>query len=191
MSWNGSEHNVLLRNIGPSADGIPRFVDVALAVGADAIADARGLAIVDIDNDGDEDLIVNNNPGDQGLPSIAPTLLRNDIGSHRNWLAVKLEGTRGNRDAIGAIVDLELDRAVSDLAGAPTRVTRHVMVGSGYASQNSQRLTFGLGAAQRATKLTVTWPGGEQEIHENIEGGYLWKIRQGDSPVRAQPGKGR
>jgi catalase len=66
MSWNGWENNVLLKNQGLDEDGSPRFIDVGMAFGADHIGDARGLAVADFDNDGDIDMIINNNPGDCG-----------------------------------------------------------------------------------------------------------------------------
>ena len=62
MSWNGYEHNVLLRNDGPDASGQLEFTDVAMALGADSDKDARGTAMADFDNDGDLDIVINNNP---------------------------------------------------------------------------------------------------------------------------------
>ena len=53
ISWNGYEHNVLLRNEGPDSKGALQFSDVAMATGADDIRDARGTATGDFDNDGD------------------------------------------------------------------------------------------------------------------------------------------
>lgn len=157
MSWNGNEHKVLLRNEGVGADGIPRFVDVATAVGADLLQDARGFAAFDFDHDGDLDLLLNHNEGDSGRPELSRArLLRNDIGSERPWLAVEVVGTQSNRDGIGAVVTVE--------AGGRRQV-RRVEAGSGYASQHSARLHFGLGRDETVDRITVRWPSGLEETY--------------------------
>ena len=155
---------MLLRNEGPDASGVPRFNDVAMATGADDIRDARGVATADFDNDGDLDIVVNNNPGDTGRAELArATLLRNNVGARHNWLAVELrgDGKRSNRDAVGAQVTVE--------AGGQ-RQLRLVGAGSGFASQQSARLYFGLGGLDRADALVVRWPSGRVERFEQVGG---------------------
>jgi ASPIC and UnbV/FG-GAP-like repeat len=155
ISWNGYEHNVLLRNEGPGPDGTLQFTDVAMATGADDIRDARGVATADFDNDGDLDIVINNNPGDSGRAELSrATVLRNDVGQRRNWLAVELIGTASNRDAVGALVTVE--------AGGE-KFTRLVSAGSGFASQQSARLYFGLGDKTQVDVVTVRWPNGRSE----------------------------
>jgi len=155
---------VLLRNEGPDGSGVPRFNDVAMATGADDIRDARGMATADFDNDGDLDIVLNNNPGDSGRAELArATLLRNNVGARRNWLAVELrgDGKRSNRDAVGATVTVE--------AGAEKQV-RLLSAGSGFASQHSARLYFGLGAREEVSAVVVRWPSGRIERFEKIGG---------------------
>jgi len=162
ISWNGYEHNVLLRNDGQSASGVPRFNDVAMATGADDIKDARGMATADFDNDGDLDIVTNNNPGASGQAEKArATLLRNNVGTLRNWIAVELrgDGKRSNRDAVGALVTVE--------TGA-TKQVRLIGAGSGFASQHSARLYFGLGEREQVSALVVRWPSGRVERFEKI-----------------------
>lgn len=170
ISWNGYEHNVLLRNDGQSESGVPRFNDVAMATGADDIKDARGMATADFDNDGDLDIVTNNNPGDSGVAEKArATLLRNNVGTLRNWLAVELrgDGKRSNRDAVGAMVTMET---------GTNKQVRLLGAGSGFASQHSARLYFGLGEREQASALVVRWPSGRVERFEKI----------GDQPIGAR-----
>lgn len=153
---------MLLRNEGNDASGVPRFDDVAMAVGADDVRDARGVAAADFDNDGDLDLVANNNPGDTGRAELSrATVLRNNVGERRSWLAVELRGTHVNRDAVGALVTIET---------GGQRQVRLVTAGSGFASQQSARLYFGLGERESVDALTVRWPGGRVERFENVEG---------------------
>jgi enediyne biosynthesis protein E4 len=155
ISWNGYEHNVLLRNEGPDAKGVLQFSDVAMATGADDIRDARGTATADFDNDGDLDVVINNNPGDSGRAELSrATLLRNNVGERRNWLAIELRGTESNRDAVGATVTVE---------EGGQKFTRLVSAGSGFASQQSARLYFGLGDNAKVDVVTVHWPRGRVE----------------------------
>ena len=160
ISWNGYEHNVLLRNEGPDANGTLQFTDIAMALGADDIKDTRGMAYADFDNDGALDIITNTNPGDSGDVSKArPALLHNNIGTRRNWIAVELEGTQSNRDAVGATVTIE--------TGGEKQL-RLLSAGSGFASQNSARLYFGLNDKTQIDALTVRWPSGKIERFERV-----------------------
>jgi hypothetical protein len=169
---------VLLRNEGRDASGVLRFSDVAMAAGADDIKDGRGMATADFDNDGDLDVVVNNNPGDTGRAELArATLLRNNVGATRNWLAVELVGTKSNRDGVGAEVTVE--------AGGE-RQLRLAAAGSGFASQQSARLYFGLGARAAADALVVRWPSGRVERFEQIGGQPIGARRL----VRVKEGEG-
>lgn len=165
-----------MRNEGTGPDGVPRFVDVAMALGADDIRDARGVAAADYDNDGDLDFVVNHNPGDLTDPEHArAVLLINRIGerngesdgARRAWLAVDVEGRGGNRDAIGAVVTVEADGV---------RQQRRVEAGSGYASQHSRRLHFGLGDATVIERLTVRWPQGAEVSFTDLAVRHLVRI---------------
>lgn len=168
----------MLKNLG---NGV--FADVAMAIGADDIRDARAAAIADFDNDGDMDVVINNNPGIG--ETIKPVLYRNDIGDKLNWLEVELTGTSVNRDAVGSEVYIELADGSTQL--------RHIMLGSAYASQSSLRLHFGLADHKTVSKLTVKWkgPGAGTEVFKDIEANQIIKIVQGqgsiDSSFTARP----
>ncbi|MDT4897000.1 MAG: hypothetical protein QOH25_2077 [Acidobacteriota bacterium] len=170
-SWNGFEHNVLLRNEGLDANGIPSFNDVSMAVGTDDIRDARGMAVADFDNDGDLDIVINNNPGDSGRAEMTQAvLLRNNTGERRNWLAVELRGSQSNRDGVGTVVTIE--------SGSGKQL-RYVTAGSGYASQQSARLYFGLNDQIQVDSLIVRWPNGIVQRFENVKANQLLQITEG------------
>ena len=104
---------------------------------------ARGLAAGDYDNDGHVDVLVANN-------GMAPVLLHNEAGRQNHWLGVKLEGTRGNRDAVGARITWS--------AGGVRR-QRLKTGGGSYLSSHDPRLVLGLGSAVKVDWLEVKWPG--------------------------------
>jgi hypothetical protein len=141
-SWSGHQKKKLFRNLGEQA-----FREMSAEAGVDNDLDGRGAAMADFDGDGRLDLYQTN--ADQ------PALLyMNRTPGTGHWLEVKLVGTRGNRDAIGARVTVE--------AGG-VRQIREVNGGNGYASQSTKVLHFGLGAAAKVEKLTVRWPNGQSE----------------------------
>jgi hypothetical protein len=123
---------------------------------------ARGMAYGDYDRDGDLDVLIATNDGPAHL-------YRNDGGNANHWLSVRLEGTRANRNGIGAIV-----RVTS--AGGTQSQTVHS--GSSYCSSSDFALTFGLGADAKATRVEVDWPGGGRQILQDIAAGHRLNIKQ-------------
>jgi hypothetical protein len=112
---------------------------------------ARGACFADYENNGKVDAYVVN-LGSKG------TLLRNVSTNTGHWVAIKLRGTKSNRDGIGAKVEV---------FAAGKRQTAERVAGSGYLSQNEERLHFGLGAATAVDKLIVHWPSGRTQTLEN------------------------
>ncbi len=103
---------------------------------------ARGLAVGDYDNDGRLDVLVASN-GD------APLLLKSNAGMGNHWLGLKLQGTRCNRDAIGALITWS--------AGGVKR-SRMKNGGGSYLSSHDPREVLGLGAATSVDWVEIKWP---------------------------------
>lgn len=104
----------------------------------------RGSACADIDGDGDLDVLLIQAHG-------PPLLLRNDQSLRHHWARFRLEGTKSNRDAIGAWVRLQ--------AGGVTQ-WRQVMPTRSYLSQSELTVTFGLGRSDQIDDVEVHWPSG-------------------------------
>ncbi len=167
------QRNVLLRN-----DGRSGFDDVSGAAGLDLDQDGRSFAVLDLDRDGDPDLAV---MAARQAPMLR--IFRNDFAERAPAIAVSLTGTASNRDAIGARVTVETDRL---------RRTRLVHAGSGFLSQHSKRLLFGLGASERVLKLTVDWPSGRsQSFTEGLALRHSYRLVEGaelqGEPLAAAP----
>ena len=128
--------------------GVAGWVDVASKVGATDLYDGRAVALADLWNRGEVDIVVAN----QNQPAI---LYRDFPDSSNHWIAFKLIGTHSNRSAIGAEVLLE----AGDL-----RQRRVVDGGSGFASQNDRRIHFGLGKHEWVDRVVINWPSGQQQV---------------------------
>jgi hypothetical protein len=109
---------------------------------------SRGLAAGDYDNDGRVDILVANN-------GMAPVLLRNESKAENHWLGLKLEGTRCNRDAVGALVTW---------SSGGVRRQRLRTGGGGYLATHDPRLVLGLGDDAKVDWVEVDWPGPSNRV---------------------------
>jgi hypothetical protein len=144
--YEGLTPKVVYRNRGGAG-----FADVTTAAGLGHLQKAGGIAIADLDADGDQDIFMNAG-GMFGGDAFGDVLFQNPAtGAH--WLEVRLVGTRANRSAIGARL-----RADFREDGRPRSV--HRVVGSGGSfGANPLRQWIGLGGATRVDTLTIVWPG--------------------------------
>lgn len=126
----------------------------------------RGLGMIsfDYDKDGDLDVLVTRGPGLHLYDNLATD------DPDRHWLAVTLEGTTSNRDAIGARVEVESPDGLVQ--------TRYVLAGESYTNGTSLVQHFGLGDTEQVTRLEIRWPDGTTETHGPLTGDAYLHFKQ-------------
>lgn len=130
---------------------------------------SRGLAVGDLFNDGNVDVVVGDLDG-------APMVLRNHGVEGRNWVSFELAGTKSNRMAIGAKVKI--------VAGGMTQ-TDEVHSGGSYLSQSDTRLHFGLSTAKTIDRVEIHWPSGAVETLNNLAVNQFYGVLEGSGVVPA------
>jgi len=131
---------------------------------------SRGVAIGDLFNDGQVDVVVNNLDG-------APMVLRNHGIPGNHWISFELAGTKSNRLAIGARLKL--------VAGSMTQ-TSEIYSGSSYLSQHDLRQHFGLGKATKIDSLEIRWPSGQVETLRDLAADKFYSVLEGQGIVEAE-----
>jgi enediyne biosynthesis protein E4 len=149
IAWDQAE-NTLLRNNG---DGT--FADVTKGSGAEGLGIGSGVGAADVNADGFPDLFVANRTyyaaGKRVSPQPGQNRLYINRGNRNNWVKVKLEGTRSNRDGYGAMIKV----TAGDLVQYHERQSAH-----GYNSTSDPVIIFGLGARTAVDAIEVRWPSG-------------------------------
>jgi tetratricopeptide (TPR) repeat protein len=175
-TWSGYERNIFYANNG---DGT--FSDISGAIGLDFLEDGRAFALADFDHDGRQEVFLKNRNGPQ------LRILKNVMESLPPSIAFRLRGTKSNRDAIGAVITIEteLGRQTGSPQGRSLQV-RSLQAGSGFLSQHSKDVFFGLGAANGPIRASIRWPSGlVQELHDLPTNHRVW-IEEGAQAFRAE-----
>ena len=169
-SWSGHERNAVFLNTGGA-----RFATASVASGLDFADDGRAIGFTDWDHDGDVDLWFRNRSG----PRLR--LMLNRSKKSRS-IAIRLEGTTCNRDAIGA-------RVLVDIDGQPPQ-TKSVRAGDLFLSQSSKWLHFGLVGTVTDPAVKVRWPGGTEESFGRLSAGGRFLLKEGSGKAKdAHPGR--
>ena len=159
------QRNQLMRNVPAATGGGRLFEAVAATIaGFQARQSYRSGGSFDYDRDGDLDLLFTIIDGH-------PVMLRNNAGSSRQWVAVRLVGTRTNRSGLGA-------RLTATAGGR--KIVRHSGGGSFFWGADS-RVLIGLADASAVQRLEVTWPGGHTQSFENVRAGVEYLLVEGES----------
>ena len=149
----------LFLNQGVGPDGAPSYVDVAADTGLRHDGQGRGMVHFDLDNDGDQDLLIFNQLGPM-------TLYRNDLtGPHTHWLRVFLD--TGGAAEERALPPDGFGSRISLLAGGNWQ-HRSIGSGGGFLGTSELSAHFGLGAATRGDQLRIEWPDGSSTVLHDI-----------------------
>jgi hypothetical protein len=151
--------NTVFRNTGQA-----KFQALTAEAGltAQPAARHRGSAIGDLNGDGRLDVVVT------ALSAPAEIWL-NDSPGGNHWLEFQLEGTRSNRDAIGARIKL--------VTGGNAQYN-DVVFAAGYASSSAGPVHFGLGQAKSADLVEIRWPSGIVQELKNVSADRLVKVKE-------------
>lgn len=132
---------------------------------------ARGLAVGDYDNDGGADVVFTR-------LNDTPILLHNNVGPLNSWIGIKLQGTKSNRDAIGAKLTLT--------CGA-RKLVRWITGGGSYLSSHDRRVVFGLGKDPPGpVRLDIRWPNGNTQTVTGLKRNQYQNIAEGPNTSTSQ-----
>ena len=165
-TWSGYERNVFYVNNGDGS-----FSDASGAIGVDFIEDGRSFALADFNHDGRLEIFLKN----RNAPQLR--LLKNIAADLPPSISFRLRGTKSNRDAIGALITLETGES---------RQLRTLQAGSGFLSQHSKEIFFGLGNLKGSIGASIRWPSGlVQELHDLPANHTIW-VEEGAAPSRME-----
>jgi len=122
----------------------------------------RGAAVADFNHDGKLDVVVT------ALSAPAEVWI-NDSPGNDHWLEISLQGTKSNRDGIGAKIKVT--------AGGKTQFN-HMTTASGYASSSAGPVHFGLDDAKVADEIEIHWPSGTVQILKNVPGDQVLQVKE-------------
>jgi hypothetical protein len=168
-----AEHKYLYRNL---RNGQFEEVTAKAGMGITAAVAARGCAFGDYDNDGDIDVVVN-------CVNSLPQLLRCDSTIKRNWIKIRVVGTKSNRTGVGAKIFVTTPHG--GLGDKPLVQIEEVRSGGSYFSQNDLRIHFGLNDATKAESVKIVWPSGQVDVWKDLSANVLYVLQEGGKTLKS------
>lgn len=174
------EFEALMPNLMFLNDSGSGFLDVTSAGGFGHLQKGHGVSFGDLDNDGDQDILLE--VGGWYAGDAYPNAVFENPGFGHHWLGLKLVGTKSNRSAIGARIKLELE------GPSGTRSLYRWVNSGGSFGCNPLRQHLGLGKATRVKSLEITWPtSGETQKFSDIAGDQFLQITEGELEYATLP----
>jgi hypothetical protein len=122
----------------------------------------RGAAVADLNHDGKLDVVVT-------ALSAPAEIWMNDSPDSNHWLEFALQGTKSNRDGIGARIRV---------SGGGFVQFNHMSTAAGYASSSAAPIHFGLGAAKVAEEVEIRWPSGTVQKLKDVQSDQVLRIKE-------------
>ena len=166
-TWHGDARNVAFAN---NQDGT--FTEASGALLLDCREDSRAFVLADLDHDGRLEVVLKN----RNAPQVR--VLHNALTQIGRSISFRLRGTKSNRDAIGASVTITSGKLSQ---------TKYLQAGSGFLSQHTKELFFGLGSHQGSVRATVRWPSGNVQTFVDLLPGNRVHIVEGNSNIHTEP----
>jgi hypothetical protein len=153
------------------------FQDVTTAGNFGHLQKGHGVAFGDLDNDGDQDIF--NQLGGAYAADLAYSALFENPGTSNRWVGLDLEGTRSNRKAMGARIEVVVETRTG------RRSIHRVVSTGGSFGASPLRQHVGLGDSSRIVAVKIFWPvTGKTQTVDGLEAGRWYRIREGEPRAR-------
>lgn len=166
-TWHGLARNVAFVN---NRDGT--FTEASGALLLDFREDARAFSLADFDHDGKLEVFLKN----RNAPQVRA--LHNSLDAIGHAISFRLSGSKSNRDAIGS--------AITVVAGDITQ-TKYLQAGSGFLSQHTKEVFFGIGKVKDTVQVSVRWPSGLTQKFADLPSEHRIHLQEGSADFKAEP----
>ncbi|MEO6540869.1 MAG: CRTAC1 family protein [Ferruginibacter sp.] len=177
---NPSYQSIVPNRLYKNIDG-KNFVEVTNAARVGNLQKGHGVSFADIDNNGTQDIAMD--LGGAFLGDAYNTALYYNPGQgNNNWISLKLEGTRSNRQSIGAKITVTITE------NGKQRIMYREMNSGGSFGCSPLRQSIGIGSAKMIDEIKITWPAsGITQVYNNIKPNQFLKITEGKQDAETLP----